>query len=259
MLFRHQPGDSPLLINVPHAGVDVPPAIHGRFTDAARELIDTDWHVHRLVDFAPGLGVSLLQATHSRYVIDLNRGADDQPLYAGPTTGLVPVETFDGDPLYMGDAPGAEEVQERIEHYWRPYHQQLRNALDTIRQRHGFAVLLDAHSIRSQVPRLFDGRLPDLNLGTFDGRSCSAGLEQGVIDLLAGQDGFSHVVNGRFKGGYNTRHYGQPDQGIHALQIEIAQACYMDESSPRDFDEDRAAALKGFLRALVEYFAGWRP
>lgn len=258
MHFEYQAGDSPLLINVPHAGVKLPPEIERHLTHSARTLIDTDWHVDRLVDFAPELGASLLVATHSRYVIDLNRGADDQPLYSGPTTGLVPTETFDGAGLYAGESPDQDEIADRVERYWRPYHRQLTDALESIRKRHGFAVLLDAHSIRSQVPRLFAGRLPDLNLGTFEGRSCAASLQDGVVELLTGQEAFTQVVNGRFKGGYNTRHYGQPQRHVHALQIEIAQACYMDESRPRDYDEARAEPLKQVLRKLVDYLAGWR-
>ncbi len=259
MLFRFVDGDSPLLINVPHAGVEVPPDIEQRLSTPARKLIDTDWHVHRLVDFAPDSAASLLQAMHSRYVIDLNRGADDKPLYAGPTTGLVPTETFDGTSLYSGEPPDGEEVADRIERYWRPYHRQLSDALGRIRNRHGFAVLLDAHSIRSRVPRLFDGKLPDLNLGTYAGRSCAPDLAAGVCELLERQSRFRYVVDGRFKGGYITRHYGQPESGIHALQIEIAQSCYMDEEQPRHFDEEKAAPLKAFLHNVVDYLVNCRP
>ncbi|WP_223846126.1 N-formylglutamate deformylase [Wenzhouxiangella sp. AB-CW3] len=258
-MFEGSPGQAPVLINIPHAGLMLPHDIEQRLTPDGRRLIDTDWHVHQLVDFAAELGVGVLRATHSRYVIDLNRGADDQPLYSGPTTGLVPTCTFDGAPLYETDPPDAAEVLERVERYWRPYHDELAARLAAIHEQHGHAVLLDAHSIRSQVPRLFEGRLPDLNLGTFSGGSCASELEHAVIELLEGQSRFSHVVNGRFKGGYITRHYGQPGQGIHALQMEIAQASYMDESRPEHFDETKAAPLQSLLKDLVGCLVTWRP
>ncbi len=259
MLYDFSAGQTPLLIDIPHAGETLPADIEQRLDPRGRKLIDTDWHVHRLLDFAPELGASVMRARLSRYLIDLNRGADDQPLYAGPTTGLVPTETFDGKALYRDEPPDDEEVQRRIERYWRPYHAELARQLDAIRKQHGFAILLDAHSIRSHVPRLFEGKLPDLNLGTFDGRSCAESLQAGVAQLLREQDEFSHVVNGRFKGGYITRHYGQPDRDIHALQLEIAQSCYMDEARPEHFDEQRAAPLKAWLRSLIEYLVEWQP
>ncbi len=223
-------------------------------------LPDTDWHVDRLARLAVGSAAGMVAAEYSRYVIDLNRPADDQPLYPGAGTGLVPTETFAGEPLYSpGDEPDAEEQRFRRRRYWQPYHDRLHSTLEAIRRQHGFAILLDLHSIASRVPRLFDGRLPDLNLGTFDGRSCDPGLESVVGELLAGQDQFSWVVNGRFKGGYITRHYGQPSVGIHALQLEIAQACYMDESAPQAWSLERAEGLVSFLKQLVETLHRWRP
>jgi N-formylglutamate deformylase len=259
MLFNYSAGSSPVLVNVPHAGCEAPEELLSRWSAAGRDLVDTDWHVHRLVDFASELGAGVLSARVSRYVIDLNRAADDQPLYSGPVTGLVPTETFGGDDLYPEAPPDSNEVAQRIEGYWRPYHERLANELETIRSRHGFAVLLDAHSIRSRVPRFFEGQLPDLNLGTFDGRSCDPALEQGAAALMKRHDEFSHVINGRFKGGYITRHYGRPDENIHALQLEIAQSCYMDESQPERYDEARARPLKHFLHDLVDYLIEWRP
>lgn len=259
MLYEFLPGEGPVLINVPHAGETLPGEMKERLTPAGAGLVDTDWHVHRLVDFAPKLGVSLLRATCSRYVIDLNRGPEDQPLYRGPTTGLVPTETFDGEPLYRAQEPDEAEIRSRVDHYWRPYHDRLALQLEAIRERHGYAVLLDAHSIRSRVQRLFEGRLPDLNLGTFDGNSCAPDVQDKVENLLNAQNRFSHVVNGRFKGGYITRHYGRPSDGIHALQLEIVQACYMDELCTESFDESRARPLKAFLHQLVESLVMWRP
>lgn len=255
--FSQQAG--PLLVSVPHAGVELSGSLRSRLTGPACELPDTDWHVDRLVDFCPELGASLLCARYSRYVIDLNRGADDRPLYSGPVTGLIPEQTFSGDPIYENGPPGDAEIQERIAQYWRPYHAQLERALKAIEARYGFAILLDTHSIRSRVPRFFEGRLPDLNLGTYDGRSCDPELRALAAGLIAGSQEFTHVVDGRFKGGYITRHYGRPGESIHALQLEIAQSCYMDESSPRDWDEERARPLKQLLRRLVERLMEWRP
>lgn len=259
MHYDHHAGDSPLLVNVPHAGTEVPDDIAARLTGRARALPDTDWHVNRLVEWVPGLGASLLCARKSRYVIDLNRGRDDKPLYAGATTGLVPTELFDGDRVYCDRDPDSEEVHARIERYWQPYHDKLHEALEAIRRRHGYALLFDVHSIRSTVPRLFDGRLPDLNLGTNDGRSCAPALQEAVAELLAGAGEFSTVVNGRFKGGYITRHYGRPEAGVHALQLEIAQAAYMDESRPAQWDAERARPLKAVLERLVGMLSQWRP
>ncbi|RFF30975.1 N-formylglutamate deformylase [Wenzhouxiangella sediminis] len=259
MLYDFQPGDTPLLVNVPHAGTELPPDVASRLTAKAGQLPDTDWHVHRLVEGAAGQGASLMRARYSRYVIDLNRGSDDKPLYAGATTRLVPTENFDGSPVYRAEAPDDGEIAERIERYWRPYHDTLARELRALRERHGFAVLFDVHSIRSAVPRLFEGRLPDLNLGTYEDRSCAPELQAAVADMLAGAEGFSSVVNGRFKGGFITRHYGRPAEGVHALQLEIAQSSYMDEARPRDFDPQAARPLTRLLDELIGALARWRP
>ena len=161
--------------------------------------------------------------------------------------------------MYAGEPPDDEEQRERIERYWQPYHDRLAETLDAIRQRHGFALLFDVHSIRSTVPRLFEGRLPDLNLGSYDERSCAPALQERVAEGLAEAEGFSAVVNGRFKGGHITRHYGNPEAGVHALQIEIAQACYMDEARPEQFDAERAAPLIRVLEGLIGKMTTWRP
>jgi N-formylglutamate deformylase len=259
MPFEYSPTAGTVLISVPHAGTAVPAGIAGT-GQAWTDLPDTDWHVDRLMEFAPTTGAGLITARHSRYVIDLNRPPDDQPLYAQVGTGLVPTETFAAAALYEPEQlPGPGEKARRIDEYWQPYHQKLQQELDQIRDRHGYAVLLDAHSIASRVPRLFDGRLPDLNLGTYSGKSCAPELEQTVAPLLANADGFTSVVNGRFKGGFITRHYGQPEQGIHAMQLEIAQACYMDEAEPANWQPDRAQALQHLLQQLIGLLADWRP
>lgn len=259
MKFRLIEGDGPVLVSVPHAGTRLLPGM-STSSPAWQALPDTDWHVDRLVDFAPRMGASLLVAEYSRYVIDLNRPADDQPLYDQVGTGLVPTETFSGQALYLpGQVPDQSEQARRVAGCWQPYHQAIEDRLSAIRAVHGHAILFDVHSIASRVPRLFDGQLPDLNLGTFAGRSCAESLERACAERLANAEGFSSISNGRFKGGYITRHYGQPESGVHALQLEIAQCCYMDEDDPRQWDEQRAAPLKALLRDLIALLSAWRP
>lgn len=252
-------GDSPLLINVPHAGAYIPPLLRASMSSFAQNVADADWHVHLLYDFATGFGASLMVATHARYVIDLNRDPQGASLYPGADNSeLVPLRSFDQQPLYTGDGPDAAEIARRTARYWTPYHASLRQRLDAIRERHGYAVLLDAHSIRSQVPRFFDGRLPDLNLGTADGASCAPTLSETAYSALNASS-FSVVRNGRFKGGYITRHYGRPDDGVHALQLEIAQATYMNEQPPWPWNPQRAQALQQVLRRLVDVLLRWTP
>jgi N-formylglutamate deformylase len=227
--------------------------------DGARTVPDTDWHVERLYDFLGELGASVIQATHSRYVVDLNRPPDSAPLYPGAAnTGLCPTEQFDGAPVYRpGQAPEAAEVQERLKLFWRPYHDRLSAELQALRARHGVALLYEAHTIRSRVPRLFGGRLPDINLGTADGASAPADLAALLLATAAASDRYSSVLNGRFKGGYITRHYGRPAEGIHAVQLELTQLTYMDEDPPFGFRDDLAAAVRPVLRAIVQAMIGW--
>jgi N-formylglutamate deformylase len=260
MIFKVHSSQSPVLINIPHAGTEIPAAIEQCLTPAGLQRADTDWHVDRLVEFAPSTGAGLMSARYSRYVIDLNRSPDDQPLYQQPGSGLVPTESFSGQPLYRpGLNPDQNQLRDRLERYWQPYHDQLEKALESLRREHGYAVLLDAHSIASEVPRLFDGQLPDLNLGTFDSASCAPELESLVSDWLEQASGFTKVINGRFKGGYITRHYGRPDRNVHALQLEISQQCYMDQSRPEYWDARRAEPLIDQLRELVTRLINWRP
>lgn len=260
-LFDFVAGRTPLLIDVPHAGTEVPHGLRARLTPAARLLPDTDWHVDKLYACAAELGASLMLARQSRYLVDLNRDPLNRALYAGAdNTELVPRRTFANEPIYLdGTEPGAAEIAERRARDWQPYHDALAQHLAATRAVHGYAILLDAHSIRSVVPRFFDGRLPDLNLGTADGTSCTPELQRRAFEILQAAAGFSAVCNGRFKGGYITRHYGRPGQGIHALQVEIAQACYMDENPPYAWDPARAAALQAVLRSLVTALIEWRP
>ncbi len=258
--YRFTQGTAPLLVSMPHVGTHVPPEIAARMTDAARPLPDTDWHVDRLYDFLGDLGASVIAATHSRYVIDLNRPPDGKPLYPGASeTELCPTSTFDEAPIYRpGAVPEAGEIAGRREAIWRPYHARLAETLDAIGRQHGVAILWDAHSIRSRVPRFFEGRLPDLNLGTAGGVSAEAGLAERVAQAAeAGGAGFSRVVDGRFKGGYMTRRYGAPAAGVHALQLELSQATYMDEAPPYRFREDLAAEIRPVLRCLLEAVIDW--
>jgi N-formylglutamate amidohydrolase len=216
-LYEIDRGESPLIVDVPHAGTYLPVGLAARLTAAARSLPDTDWHVEKLFSFARGLGVTLLVATHSRYVVDLNR-----------------------DPF-------------------TPYHAVLAGEIERVLARHGYAILLDGHSIRREVPRFFAGRLPDLNLGTADGASCAPEFHHAAALALSRATAFSNVVNGRFKGGYITRYYGVPSYGVHALQLETAQACYMNEAPPYRWDANPAAALVAVLEGLVEVLVSTRP
>lgn len=250
-------GAAPLLISLPHNGTRVPDAIAARFTDDARRVPDTDWHVAQLYEFARKLGASILVPQYSRYVVDLNRPEDDTSLYPGQnTTGLCPTTMFSGEPVYLsGQEPSPDEIRGRVVTFWRPYHEALRDELARIKAEHGRAVLWEGHSIRSVAPFLFDGRLPDFNLGTAGGASCSPGLQQRLIDTLGAQRDYSFVANGRFKGGYITRHYGDPANGIDAVQLELAQINYMDEDS-FEYLPERAAPTQALIRKLLEAALG---
>lgn len=246
-------GTAPLLISLPHDGTDIPGAIAGDMREAARRSPDTDWHVGRLYAFAAEFGASVLRPRYSRYVVDLNRPSDGHALYPGRSeTGLVPQVMFDGRPIYReGRAPDAGAVRARVETYWQPYHRALDGEIERLRAEHGRVVLWEGHSIRSVVPMLFEGRLPDLNLGTAGGGSCRPALREALGDVLEGQDAFTHVVDGRFKGGHITRHYGRPDHGVDAVQLELAQVNYMDEDS-FEYLPERAAEVQPLIRKLLE-------
>jgi N-formylglutamate deformylase len=257
--FRFIKGTQPLLISMPHVGTYVPPLLAERFTPEARQVHDTDWHLERLYDFAIGLGASILIATHSRYVVDLNRPPDNENLYPGQdTTGLCPVDTFDKTPLYAaGDVPDDAEIMARRDTVWQPYHQQLQTELARLKATHGRVVLWDAHSIRSVVPRFFEGKLPDLNLGTANGASCDPSLAQTLLTIGQSASGYQAVLNGRFKGGYITRQYGRPAEGVHAVQLEMTQCSYMQEAMPFDYLPEPAAQVQPVLGAMLEAALGF--
>ena len=253
--FRFRQGTRPLLISMPHVGTHVPPALAARLTDEAQRVPDTDWHLERLYDFADALGASVLVATHSRFVIDLNRPPDGASLYPGQSvTGLCPVDLFDDQPLYRdrADEPDEAEIAERRETIWQPYHAQLAQELARMKAAHGVAALWDAHSIRSVVPRFFEGRLPDLNLGTAEGASCSPLLAEKLLAIGQAAPGYSAVLNGRFKGGHITRQYGNPAQGVHAVQLEMTQCSYMQESWPFEYLPEVAVGVQPHVRRMLE-------
>jgi N-formylglutamate deformylase len=257
--YRFTPGTAPVLISVPHAGTYIPAEIAARMTDDALALPDTDWHVDRLYDFAAELGIGVIVATHSRYVIDLNRDPSGKPLYPGAdNTELVPTTTFNRDNVYRpGAGPDDAEVAQRVTQYWQPYHDRLAQELAAIRARFGVAVLWDAHSIPSLVPRFFSGRLPDLNLGSARGTSAAHDLVTTVMGGFERDGGFSKVRDGRFTGGYITRRFGKPDTAVHALQLELAQAAYMDEAPPYRFEAGRAAPLRSLLAEAMASVVAW--
>ena len=253
--FRFRQGTRPLLISMPHVGTHVPPELAARFTPEAQQVPDTDWHLERLYDFAAALGASVLAATHSRYVIDLNRPPDGASLYPGQSvTGLCPVDTFDDTPIYAEGNPPPDDadVDARREAVWMPYHAKLREELARIKARHGVAALWDAHSIRSVLPRFFEGKLPDFNLGTAQGTSCDPALGARLLEVAQAAPGFTAVLNGRFTGGYITRHYGQPSKGIHAVQLEMTQSSYMQEALPFDYLPNVAAIVRPHVRRMLE-------
>jgi N-formylglutamate deformylase len=251
-------GRAPLLVSLPHDGSEIPAPIAARMAECARGAPDTDWHVSRLYAFARDvLGASMLVPRYSRYVVDLNRPPDDASLYPGQnTTSLCPVQCFSGEAIYRdGQAPDAAEIAARRERYWAPYHEALAAELARLRRVHGRVVLWEGHSIRgSDLPFLFEGRLPDLNLGTAAGSSCAPSLQAALEAVLASQGRYDWVSNGRFKGGYITRHYGRPAAGVDAVQLEISQRIYMDERSHAYEEakaEDAARLVEALLRACL--------
>lgn len=256
--YEFHEGGSPLLVSMPHVGTEVPEALRGRLSAACEPLGDTDWHLPRLYDFLSELDASRLVARYTRFAVDLNRPPDDTPLYATATTGLHPDILFDGTPAFReGEGPTKEECAAFLAGIWRPYHARLAGELERLRATHGYAILLDAHSIAAEIPRLFEGTLPELNLGTADGRSADEGLTRRLAETLSGAPGYRLAVNGRFKGGYITRHYGAPAHGIHAVQLELAQRTYMREAPPYDYLPERAEQVRPVLRRFVEAMLEW--
>lgn len=250
-LYSFSAGTSPLLVSMPHSGVIIPKLILNRLSESAKTVPDTDWHIPQLYDFVRGQGHSVLRANYSRYVVDLNRPPDNESLYPGQAgTGLCPDSQFNGAPLYFpGEAPNELEITSRRETYWQAYHDKIHHTLSDIKSQFGYAILYDAHSIASRVPRLFDGQLPDLNLGTANGTSCAQTIQAAISHIIEPSH-YSSAINGRFQGGYITRHYGDPHNNIHALQMEIAQGTYMQEHDHGLYLEKKAEQLRGVLKQI---------
>jgi N-formylglutamate amidohydrolase len=250
-VFSFHDGDTPLLVSVPHDGWQLPPDIVQTMSEIGRGIPDTDWHVAQLYEFARDRGASMIVANFSRYVVDLNRPADDAAMYEGElATGLCPIRTFAGDDIYR-DQP-LIDTGARVAAYWRPYHDRIAEALTELRKRHGVALLWDAHSITSRVPQLFDGELAVLNLGTWGGRSCDASIADAVMSV-AKQSNYDAVLDDRFKGGHITRNYGDPDTNVHAIQLELAQRAYMHERTLA-YDRDKAAKLRATLELMLDAY-----
>jgi len=246
-------GDSPLILAQPHGGIEIPDPVLSRLNRRGQAMEDTDWHITRLYD---GLvkDATVVNTPIHRYVIDVNRDPSDASLYPGQnTTGLCPTTTFDGHPIYLeGREPGEDEISERLRQYHEPYHEALLEQVERIHQKHGFVVLYDCHSIRSLVPYLFDGKLADFNIGTNRGESCDSEIETTVTNICARQSAYSSVVNGRFRGGWSTRHYANPRSGYHTIQMELAQCCYMQEQAPWHYDVKKADQLRSSLRGVLQ-------
>ncbi len=253
-------GDGPVVLALPHTGTWLPEDALARLNETGQALADTDWHIDRLYE---GLlpDATTVRATFHRYLIDANRDPSGESLYPGQnTTGLCPVTDFDGRALYRdGAEPDEAEIARRREAWHRPYHEALAAELERVKSIRGIVILYDCHSIRSHIPFLFEGRLPDLNIGTNGGATCAPEIERAVRDLCAAADGYTSVLNGRFKGGWTTRHYGRPADGFHAVQMEIAQSAYMDETAPWTWREDRAERLRATLKTILERLAQMAP
>lgn len=253
-VFTLMRGTSPLLLSQPHVGQEIPVSIERRLTDAAKAKPDTDWHIDRLYQqMAEELDATVVTARFSRYVIDLNRDPDGVSLYPGQNvTELCPTTLFDNSKLYLdGLEPDIEEIETRRGVFWQPYHDVLAEEIERIKAQHGYVLLYDCHSIRSVLPRFFEGRLPTLNIGTGDGISADAALAEAVEKIVTNSP-YSHALNGRFKGGFITRHYGDPANNIQALQMELAQEDYMSEKAPFSYLPEKAAALQPTLKQILE-------
>lgn len=246
-------GNGPLILAAPHAGLFLPGEVKRALNDTGLTLADTDWHVDKLYE---GLlpEATLIRATFSRYVIDANRDPSGKSLYPGQnTTGLCPVTDFDGATIYKdGAEPDSDEIERRRLAFHAPYHAALETEIARVKSRHGVAVLYDCHSIRSRIPYLFDGVLPDFNIGSNEGKTCSPLIERAVRNICAEADGYSSIVNGRFKGGWTTRHYGRPAEGVHAIQMELAQSTYMMEAPPWNYAPEKAGRLRVHLQRILE-------
>ena len=251
--------NGPVILGLPHTGLHVPQEIEGRLNDTGRARADTDWHIHELYDhLLPD--ATTVRATFHRYVIDANRDPSGKSLYPGQnTTGLCPLTDFDNRPIYNdGAEPDADEIERRRRTFHTPYHAALQSEIERVRERHGIAVLYDCHSIRSVIPFLFEGTLPDFNIGTNNGTTCAANIEEKVVAICESADGYTTTLNGRFKGGWTTRHYGRPDNGVHAIQMELTQSSHLKaEAAPFELDPAKAEHLRITLKAVLDAIEAW--
>lgn len=252
-------GDSPIVLGLPHTGTFVPDNILADLNGRGRGLDDTDWHIHTLYDGVLS-GATAVRATFHRYVIDANRDPSGVSLYPGQnTTGLIPLTDFDGHDIWT-TPPTEAAIEERRKTYHAPYHAALKAELERVRDLHGIAILYDCHSIRSGIPFLFDGTLPDFNIGTNMGTTCAPEIEAATQDICAAAEGYTSITNGRFKGGWATRHYGRPTEGLHAIQMELAQSTYLSaEAAPWTFDPDKSARLRAHLTSILTKLATLAP
>jgi formiminoglutamase len=253
-------GVSPVVLGLPHTGTEIPDEFLTPLNDNGQAIADTDWHIH---DLYAGLleGATSVRTTVHRYVIDVNRDPEGQSLYPGQnTTGLCPLTDFDGSPIYReGYEPNKAEIVARRAAYHQSYHTALKTELNRVRALHGFAILYDCHSIRSRIPFLFEGTLPDFNIGTNSSIACDPGIEHCVAEICGNAAGYTSILNGRFKGGWTTRHYGRPERGIHAIQMELTQSTYMHESPPWAYNQAKADRLRRHLKTILETLSAWRP
>ena len=252
-VFSYQKGNSPVVMSFPHDGMLLPPEIKNHFNTLGQQVPDTDWFVNQLYSFLAELDVSFFIPDYSRYVVDLNRSSQGGSLYPGQyETSVCPVATFDDVSIYnAGCEPNGDEIQRRITAYWQPYHDHIRSELERVKALHGYAILWDAHSIRGVVPQLFAGVLPELNFGTAAGTSCALDILKRVTDIAHAQNDFSVVENARFKGGFITRHYGNPADNIHTIQLEINQSIYMSDEQPAALDDEKCARLRPLLKQFI--------
>ncbi|MEO5693439.1 MAG: N-formylglutamate deformylase [Usitatibacter sp.] len=257
--YRYTRGTSPLIVSFPHVGTFIPHSVGRALSDCAAQRPDTDWHLPLLYNFVHEMGATTITANYSRYYVDLNRPPDGANLYPGEDTPrLCPIDTFHSERLYRdGGEPPDDEVALRLATVWQPYHRRLATEIARVREELGAVLLWDAHSIVAEVPRLFKGRLPDLNLGTADGTSCDSGLGEALLLALKRHAGYSSVLNGRFKGGFITRKYGNPVNRVHAVQLELVEATYMDETSPYAWRPDQAESIRPVLREALELALAW--
>ncbi len=246
-------GDSPLILAQPHGGTYIPDNLMARLTPLGKGLNDTDWHISQLYDSLTA-DVTIVAAQYHRYIIDANRDPSGISLYPGQnTTTLCPLTDFDGKDLWQkGQTPSEDEIADRTAIYHQPYHQALQSEIDRVKAKHGYAILYDCHSIRSNIPFLFEGTLPVFSIGSNLGATCAPQIEQAVLDICKSARNYDHVINGRFKGGWTTRHYGQPKNHVHAIQMELAQRCYMSETPPWAYRSDISRQIRPHLKDILQ-------